>query len=159
MVYYPALITGAFFLSLLILDLVRREARPFIGHAIFGLIAVILMVYLSQNEAEYVAWGIFAIPIILLGLGLLIGYFTPGPVAVPGPVPAASAALTTPCCPPPSPAVPLTMSKDSPVHDASGNSAHDASGNSVVTAPPAVTACGPSSGKTQCIDTRSLKSA
>lgn len=155
MVYYPALITGAFFLSLLILDLVRREARPFMGHAIFGLIAVILMVYLSQNEAEFVAWGIFSIPLVLLCIGLLIGYFNVN--TTPGPTPTPVVTPKPPCIPFCTPSCPHAQTPTpKPIKDKCEN---DASGNSVVAPPPTLNACGPNSGKTQCIDTRSLKSA
>lgn len=158
MIYYPALITGAFFLSLLILDLIRRDSRPFVGHLIFGIIAVILMVYLSQNDAEFVAWGIFSIPVVLLCIGLLIGYFnvntTPGPTVAAKP----DVAARPSCIPFCTPSCPHSQAPNPP-SNVKEITTHDTSGNSVTTAPPAITACGPNSGKTQCIDTRSLKSA
>ena len=76
-IYYPALTTAALFTALLILDLTRGQSKLFIFHLIFCLVAVVLMIYLGQKDLDFVAWGIFTFPILLLGIGLLIGYYTP----------------------------------------------------------------------------------
>ena len=78
-IYYPALATGALFTSLLILDLSKQQIRLFMYHFIFAIIAVVLMVYLSQKDADFVAWGILAFPLLLLVIGILIGYYNPVP--------------------------------------------------------------------------------
>jgi hypothetical protein len=153
-VYYPALTTGAIFASLLVLDIIRRQSKVFIGHLIFGAIAIMLMVYLSQNDAEFVAWGIFLVPFVILLIGFLIGYFNAAPgttTTVIAPV-VAPVAPTDSCKPAtPTPAPPSCIPKD-----VSGN---DVTTAPVVVPPTPVKACGPNSGKTQCVDTRSLQSA
>ena len=152
-VYYPALITGALFASLLILDLIRRESKPFLGHLIFGVIAIVLMVYLSQNDADFVAWGLFSVPLIILITGLLIGYFNTAPGTTVATVVAPTIdACAPPACTPPAPKpAPSCLPKD-----VSGNTVTPAP---VVTPPTPVKACGPNSGKTQCVDTKTLQSA
>lgn len=152
-VYYPALITGALFASLLIIDLIRRESKPFLGHLIFGVIAIVLMVYLSQNDADFVAWGLFSVPIIILITGLLIGYFNtaPGTTTVTTPVSPTLDACAPRCIPPA-----CTPPRSCSPKDNSGNTVTPAP---VVTPPTPVKACGPNSGKTQCVDTKSLQSA
>lgn len=148
---YPALTTASLFMALILIDLGKQNYKLMVGHFLFSFIAVLLMVYLSQNDLDFVAWGIFLIPLVLLTTGLIIG--------------AVNAAPGTGTPPPP-----VTVSAAPPV------SAHahpkricDASGNPIP--PPAPTIVSPSasipcgsgsgsgSGKTQCIDTSKLTSA
>lgn len=169
---YPAITTGALFVALLTLDLIRRNNRLLAAHFIFGVIAVLLMMYLSQQGADFVAWGLLLLPFILLIVGVIIGVTkaTPGSAATQVAMPALK---TTPCstcgsvapcgcdflkkmvAPAPAPA---------PAKDISGN-VMDASDNAisssgVVTSEPTATvSCGSGTGRTQCIDTRTLQSA
>lgn len=69
----PAFVTAALFVAVLILDLAKRDYRLLGGHFLFGIIAVLLMLFLCQNDAEYVAWGVLLLPFLLLALGLVIG--------------------------------------------------------------------------------------
>lgn len=69
----PAFVTAALFIAILILDLAKRDYRLLGGHFLFGIIAVLLMLFLCQNEAEVVAWGVLLLPFILLAIGLIIG--------------------------------------------------------------------------------------
>lgn len=69
----PAFVTAALFIAILILDLAKRDYRLLGGHFLFGIIAVLLMLFLCQNEAESVAWGVLLLPFILLAIGLVIG--------------------------------------------------------------------------------------
>ena len=147
-VYYPALTTGALFASLLIIYLIRRESKPFVANLIFGVIAILLMIYLSQNDADFVAWGILLVPLIILITGLLIGYFN----AAPGTTTTTSVSPTIDACAPPKPKPYVCCLPK----DISGNTVKPAP---VVTPPTPVKACGPNSGKTQCVDTNTLQSA
>lgn len=113
-----------------------------IGHFLVGIIAVLLMVYLSQNGADMIAWGIFLIPIVMLGIGLSIGALNSAPGAM-------SSAATK--------SIAATAAKPDPVPcDASGNPLPAAP---TTVTPAAVVKCGPDSNKTQCIDTNKLASA
>jgi hypothetical protein len=60
---YPALTTAALFMALILLDMVKQQFKLLIGHFLLGIIAVLLMIYLSQNGADLAAWGIFSIPL------------------------------------------------------------------------------------------------
>ena len=163
---YPAITTAALFVALLTLDLVNRNNRLLAAHFIFGVISVLLMLYLSQQGADFVAWGLLLVPFILLLTGVIIGSVkaTPGPSTQLAPVPALKA---NPCstCGSVAPCgcdflkkviTPTPPTK--PITDASGT-VMDASGNSVTTGPVATVSCGSGTGRTQCIDTRTLQSA
>lgn len=69
----PAFVTAALFIAILILDLAKRDYRLLGGHFLFGIISVLLMLFLCQNDAEVVAWGVLLLPFLLLALGLVIG--------------------------------------------------------------------------------------
>ena len=137
---YPGLTTAALFMALIILDLAKHQYKLLIGHFLAGIISVLLMVYLSQNGADLVAWGVFSIPLVMLGIGLSIGALH----AAPGSVSATATAAITARASVPDP-VPC---------DASGNPLPAAS-----VTPAATVACGPGTGQTQCIDTSKLASA
>ena len=127
-------------MALIILDLAKQQYKLLIGHFLVGIIAVLLMVYLSQNGADLVAWGVFSIPLVMLGIGLLIGALRAPPGTVSAS--AASAIAATARIPDPVPC------------DASGNPLP-----AVTVTPAATVACGPGTGQTQCIDTSKLASA
>jgi hypothetical protein len=139
---YPGLTTAALFMALILLDIAKQQYKLMIGHFLVGIIAVLLMVYLSQNGADMVAWGIFAIPLVMLGIGLSIGALNSAPGAM-------SSAATK--------SIAATAAKPDPVPcDASGNPLPAAP---TPVTPAAVVKCGPDSNKTQCIDTNKLASA
>ena len=69
----PAFVTAALFIAILILDLAKRDYRLLGGHFLFGVISVLLMLFLCQNDAEIVAWGVLLLPFLLLAVGLIIG--------------------------------------------------------------------------------------
>jgi hypothetical protein len=151
-VYYPAVATAAFFTALLILDLIRKQSTLFITHIIFGIIAVLLMVYLSQKDMDTLAWGILALPVLLLIIGLLIGYFntTPGLTSSTS---NSSSVTNTECamCSNNAPRCICTPTK--PVAADSEDLLCEP-----VTPPPAkTTSCG--NGKTQCVNVGALSSA
>jgi hypothetical protein len=67
----PALVTGLIFTLLIVYDLERKNYDSLPPHVILGLVCVLLMGILCQNGAAYVAWGILAIPGILLFLPVI----------------------------------------------------------------------------------------
>lgn len=69
--YGPPLITGLFFVILIIYDLERKNYDTLPPHVILGLVCVLLMGILCQHGADFVAWGILAIPAILLFLPVI----------------------------------------------------------------------------------------
>ncbi len=69
----PMLATAALFTSLLFLDLFRQEYNLLAGHAIFGVLATLMMMLLCQKGATLAAWGLLAFPFVLLILGWAVG--------------------------------------------------------------------------------------
>jgi hypothetical protein len=95
----PAVVTAALFTSLLFLDLFRREYKLLPGHAIFGVLATLLMTVLCQKGATLTAWGLLALPFLFLTIGWMIWAIeqqdhTSRPTYPIGPKPAANPCLT-----------------------------------------------------------------
>lgn len=147
---YPALTTAALFMALILLDIGKQQFKLMIGHFLVGIIAVLLMVYLSQNGADMVAWGIFLIPLVMLAIGLTIGALRSAPGAVSA---AATMAISS--------SASAKADATGPVPcDASGNPLSSVTNTAATTVSPAATVqCGPGTGQTQCIDTSKLASA
>ena len=74
MVCAPGITTAAIFTAILLIDLYTREWRRIPGHALFGVFAVILMLFLCERTSEGVAWVLLAAPIAFSLLGWLIHY-------------------------------------------------------------------------------------
>jgi hypothetical protein len=68
----PAVATAALFTALLFLDLFRREYKLLPGHAVFGLLATLLMTVLCQKGAPMTAWGLLALPFLFLVIGWMV---------------------------------------------------------------------------------------
>ena len=170
-VYYPALITSALFVALLIVDLVTKQSKLFVAHLVFSIIAVSLMAYLSQIDLDNLAWGLLSIPLFMLLAGLLIGFYnsepgTPAPVLKPAPAPVTcvkkprcNTCNTAPIVPiaPVVPIVPVAAPIGAPIGSPIATPITDISGSPIVVTPPTLTTCG-IPGRTQCIDVRSLTS-
>ena len=156
-VYYPAVATSAFFTALIILDLIRKQLTLFITHIIFGIIAVLLMVYLSQKDMDTLAWGILALPVLLLVIGLLIGYFntTPGLTSSTS---KSISVINTECamCTNDTPRCTCTPTRPVTVTPVAADS-EDSSCEPVTPPPAKTTSCG--NGKTQCVNVGALSSA
>jgi hypothetical protein len=67
----PALLTGLIFLGLVIYDLQHKEFEMLAPHTIMGLLAVLLVGVLCNENASYVAWGLLAIPFVVLLLPIV----------------------------------------------------------------------------------------
>ena len=164
---YPALTTGALFTALILLDFGKHQFKLLIGHFLVGIIAVLLMIYLSQNGADMAAWGIFSIPIVMLCIGLIIGALrsVPGAVTVvaTNAIKATSSAGPVPCDESGNPLSFLSTGAATPIAGAAtpvaGAATPVAGAAAPVTGAAATVPCGPGSGNTQCIDTTKLTSA
>ena len=66
----PALVTGALFASLILLDLLRHDYDLLPGHTFFGIFCVLSMSILVQYGYSSTGWGLLAIPFIILFIGL-----------------------------------------------------------------------------------------
>lgn len=69
--FYPVCVTIAFFIALLLFDILEKTPEKFNSHMLLGLITIFLMVYLSFKEMELVSWGLLSFPIVIL----TISYF------------------------------------------------------------------------------------
>lgn len=164
----PAFITVAIFTSILIVDLLKAEYKYMLGHFLFGVIAFLLMLYLADSGATYVAYGVLLLPFVLLLLGWSIDS-----------VKKASGETGAPSAPPATPRVPCGCSRcrscpciciPQSTTDASGStvkpgdsSAGGKKGDSLtgtsVDKPSIKTelcGAGSASGKTQCVDVSTL---
>jgi hypothetical protein len=98
----PALVTTALFVSLFIVDLIRQEYVAIVGHALLGVLSILLVNVLCQNNMPFAAWGLLATPFILLAIGYLI-FLVQRAAAAPAPLPAPPLKPVAPAAPTPAP--------------------------------------------------------
>ena len=65
----PAIVTSACFVAVILLDLYTHEWRRAPGHALLGVFAVLLMIFICQRGSQTVAWILLAAPFLLILLG------------------------------------------------------------------------------------------
>ena len=73
--YYPAIITSALFVGILISDIFSGKRGSIPEHLVLGFISVTLMVWLSMKNAEIVAWGLLMIPLFILAITFIFVIF------------------------------------------------------------------------------------
>ncbi len=85
----PAIASAALFTALLFLDLLRRDYELLPGHSLFGIAATILIGILCRNGATMAAWGLLALPFVVLIVGwiIMVSKAKPSPRPAPVPVP------------------------------------------------------------------------
>lgn len=66
----PAYTTGALFVSLILIDLFRRDWRQIPVRFLFGAFAVLAMTYICQSFGPTLAWILLGIPVFVLIVGL-----------------------------------------------------------------------------------------
>jgi hypothetical protein len=81
----PTIATASLFVALVFLDLFRHEYKLLYGHIFFGLLSVLLMSVLCQYGSPMIAWGLLALPFVILfiGLGIQASAAMPLPPAYP----------------------------------------------------------------------------
>lgn len=72
----PAIVTAACFVAIILIDLYTRDWRRAPGHALFGVFAVLLMIFICQRASEGVAWILLASPFVLVFLAWIFRAFT-----------------------------------------------------------------------------------
>jgi hypothetical protein len=65
----PAIATAACFVAVILLDLYTRDWRRAPGHALFGIFATLLMIFICQRASHTVAWILLAAPFVLILFG------------------------------------------------------------------------------------------
>ena len=73
--YYPAIITAALFLGIIVNDIFSRKRGSIPEHLVLGLVSVTLMVWLTMKNAEIVAWGLLMIPLFILAITFIFVIF------------------------------------------------------------------------------------
>ncbi len=68
----PAIVTAACFVAIVLIDLYIHDWRRAPGHALFGVFAVLLMIFICQRASEGVAWILLAAPFVLVLLAYIV---------------------------------------------------------------------------------------
>jgi hypothetical protein len=92
--YYPAIITAALFVGIIINDIFSRKRGSIPEHLVLGLVSVTLMVWLTMKNAEIVAWGLLMIPLFILAITFIFVIFNVSLGSTPT-TPAAGTAATS----------------------------------------------------------------
>ena len=72
----PAIVTSACFLAIVLLDLYTHDWNRAPGHALFGIFAVLLMIFICQRASQMVAWILLGAPFVLVFLAWIIRAFS-----------------------------------------------------------------------------------
>jgi hypothetical protein len=72
----PAIVTAACFVAVILLDLYTHEWTRAPGHALFGVFATLLMIFICQRASQTVAWTLLAAPFVLVLLGWIVRAFS-----------------------------------------------------------------------------------
>lgn len=62
----PAIATSAAFVAVILLDLYTRDWARAPGHALLGVFAVLLMIFICQRGSQTMAWILLAAPFVFL---------------------------------------------------------------------------------------------
>lgn len=68
MVCLPAVATTAYFVAVILLHLYNRDWNRIPGHALFGVFAVLLILFICQRASEFVAWILLVAPLALVAI-------------------------------------------------------------------------------------------
>lgn len=68
----PAILTAACFVAIVLLDLYTHDWRRAPGHALLGVFATLLMIFICQRASHGVAWILLAAPFVLVLLAYLV---------------------------------------------------------------------------------------
>jgi len=72
----PAIATAAAFVAVIFLDLYVRDWGRVPGHALFGVFATLLMIFICQRGSQTMAWILLGAPIVLVLLGWVFRAFS-----------------------------------------------------------------------------------
>ena len=71
----PAIVTSACFIAIILIDLYTHEWRRAPGHALFGVFAVLLMIFICQRGSQTMAWILLASPFVLVLFAWIVRAF------------------------------------------------------------------------------------
>ena len=72
----PAIATAACFVAVVLLDLYTHDWGRAPGHALFGIFAILLMIFICQKASEGVAWVLLIAPFVLVLLAWIVRAFS-----------------------------------------------------------------------------------
>lgn len=76
MVCLPAIAATAYFVAVILLDLYNRNWNRIPGHALFGVFATLLVLFICEKASETVAWILLVAPFGLVLIGYLVTLWT-----------------------------------------------------------------------------------
>jgi hypothetical protein len=79
MVCFPAIAATAYFIAVILLDLYNRNWNQIPGHALFGVFAVLLILFICERASEFVAWILLAAPLVFVALGYIFSMWFSSP--------------------------------------------------------------------------------
>ncbi len=68
----PAIATAAAFVAVILLNLYNQDYRRVPGHALLGTFAVLLMIFLCQRTADWVAWVLLGAPFVFVLIAWIV---------------------------------------------------------------------------------------
>ena len=71
MVCAPVIAATAYFVAIILLHLYNRDWKRVPGHALFGVFATLLILFICQRGSETMAWVLFGAPFVLVGFSYL----------------------------------------------------------------------------------------
>jgi hypothetical protein len=71
----PAIVTAACFVAVILLDLYTHQWNRAPGHGLFGVFAVLLMIFICQRASQTVAWILLASPFVLVLFAWIVRAF------------------------------------------------------------------------------------
>lgn len=98
MVCLPGITITAIFTAVILLDLYHRDWRRVPGHALFGVFATLLVLFLCERTSELVAWTLIAAPILFAILGWIMHMIIEALYAPPSPSTRKNTDVGCPCC-------------------------------------------------------------
>jgi hypothetical protein len=96
MVCLPAIAATAYFIAVILLDLYNRNWKQIPGHALFGVFAVLLVLFICQRASESVAWILLAAPLGFVLVGYLASLWVTSPKS--DNIPVDPPSNQCPCC-------------------------------------------------------------
>ena len=93
MVCLPAIATTAYFVAIVLLDLYNSDWARIPGHALFGVFATLLILFICQRASELVAWILLAAPLVFVFISYLASTWLTTKTDPPSP-----SQSSCPCC-------------------------------------------------------------
>lgn len=98
MVCSPAIATTAYFVAVILLDLYSRDWKRIPGHALFGVFATLLILFICERASEMMAWILLAAPLVLVFISYYFSSWLTKPETPIDPSEPQPSCNSCPCC-------------------------------------------------------------